>query len=99
MRLPRRTFLELGGAAVGAPALLKVANAQSYPSRSITMIVGLAPGGSTDVIGRMLAERTGRSLGQTIIIENVSGANGSIGTGRAARAKPDGYTISLGPSI
>jgi hypothetical protein len=97
MKLRRRKFLQLGGAAVGAPALLKIANAQTYPSRPITMIVAFAPGGSTDVIGRMLAERMGRSLGQTIIIENVSGANGSIGTGRAARARPDGYTISLGP--
>jgi tripartite-type tricarboxylate transporter receptor subunit TctC len=97
MKLRRRKFLQLGGAAVGAPALLKIANAQSYPSRPITMIVAFAPGGSTDVIGRMLAERMRRSLGQTIIIENVSGANGSIGTGRAARARPDGYTISLGP--
>jgi tripartite-type tricarboxylate transporter receptor subunit TctC len=60
------------------------------------MVVAFAAGGPTDVIGRMLAERMGRPLGQAIIIENVTGANGSIGTGRAARARPDGYTISLG---
>jgi tripartite-type tricarboxylate transporter receptor subunit TctC len=61
------------------------------------MIVPFAAGGSTDVVGRVLAQRMGRSLGQTVIIENVGGADGSIGTGRIARARPDGYTISLGP--
>jgi tripartite-type tricarboxylate transporter receptor subunit TctC len=60
------------------------------------MIVPAAPGGSTDVIGRVLAERMRGSLGQPIILENVSGADGSIGVGRAARARPDGYTIDLG---
>jgi len=60
------------------------------------MIVAFAAGGSTDVVGRVLAQRMGKSLGQNVIIENVSGADGSIGTGRAARAMPDGHTISLG---
>ncbi len=70
--------------------------AQTYPTRPITMIVPFAPGGPTDAIARVLAERMRGSLGQPIIIENVSGANGSIGTGRFARARPDGYTIDLG---
>ena len=61
------------------------------------MIVPFPAGGGTDAVGRVLAQRMGRSLGQTVIIENVGGADGSIGTGRAARARPDGYTISLGP--
>ena len=69
--------------------------AQAYPSRPITMIVPFAAGGSADTIGRVMAERMRGSLGQPIIIENVSGADGSIGAGRAARARPDGYTIEL----
>jgi len=60
------------------------------------MIVPLAAGSGLDTIGRLLAERIRRSLGQPFIIENVSGAEGGIGTGRAARARPDGYTIELG---
>src|SRR5262249_609272 len=73
-----------------------VATAQNYPSRPITMIVPSAAGASIDTIGRILAERMRKSLGQPIIIENVGGADGSIGAGRAARAKPDGYTLHLG---
>jgi tripartite-type tricarboxylate transporter receptor subunit TctC len=95
MKLPRRTFLQLGGAAVGAPALSKVANAQSFPSRPITMIVPIGAGSSLDVFGRVIAERMTKPLGQPIIIENVSGADGTIGINRAARARPDGHVISL----
>jgi tripartite-type tricarboxylate transporter receptor subunit TctC len=60
------------------------------------MIVPYAAGGVTDVVGRLLAERMRALLGQPVIIENVSGADGSVGTGRASRARPDGYTIDLG---
>ena len=94
---PRRKFLRLAAGAAALPAVSRAEIAQSYPSRPITMIVPFAAGGSTDVIGRVLAQRMGRSLGQTVIIENVGGADGSIGTGRTARARPDGYTIGLGP--
>jgi len=96
MMLARRQFLQFGGAAVAAPAFTSVAMAQAYPTRPITMIVPFFAGGPLDSVGRVLAERMGASLGQPIIIENVSGAEGSIGTGRAARARPDGYIISLG---
>jgi tripartite-type tricarboxylate transporter receptor subunit TctC len=96
MKLPRRKFLQLAGAAAVAPVLSRVATAQTYPSRPITMIVPFPAGGGTDVVARLLAERMKESLGQPIIVENVSGANGSIGVGRLARAKPDGYTIDLG---
>jgi tripartite-type tricarboxylate transporter receptor subunit TctC len=96
MKLARRTFLQCAGAAVAAPAFSRVATAQTYPTRPITMIVPLTAGGLTDVLGRLLAERMRQSLGQPIIIENISGADGSIGTARTARAKPDGYTIELG---
>jgi tripartite-type tricarboxylate transporter receptor subunit TctC len=96
MKLPRRKFLQLAGAAAVAPTFSRVATAQTYPSRPVTMIVPFPPGGSTDVIGRVLAERMRESLGQPIIVENVSGADGSIGMGRVARAWPDGYTIEIG---
>jgi tripartite-type tricarboxylate transporter receptor subunit TctC len=72
------------------------AAAQTYPSRPITMIVPLATGGSTDVIARIVAEGMRASLGQPVIVENVTGAGGTLGVGRVARAAPDGYTISLG---
>ena len=78
------------------PAIFGGATAQTYPTRSITMVVPFPAGGPTDTIGRIIAEGMGASLGQPIIIENVSGATGSIGVGRAARSAPDGYTLSLG---
>jgi tripartite-type tricarboxylate transporter receptor subunit TctC len=72
------------------------AHAQSYPSRPITLIVPFSAGGPTDTIGRIMAERLGAALGQTVIVENVTGAAGSLGVGRVARAAPDGYTLSIG---
>ncbi len=72
------------------------ATAQVYPSRPITMVVGFAAGGPTDTTARIVAEPMRASLGQNVIIENVTGANGTIGVGRVARAAPDGYTISMG---
>jgi tripartite-type tricarboxylate transporter receptor subunit TctC len=98
MKLPRRQFLHLAVSAAALPAVSRIARAQDfgYPSRPITMIVPFPPGGTMDAIARVLAERMRGPLGQPIIIENVSGAGGSVGTGRAARAKPDGYTIDLG---
>jgi tripartite-type tricarboxylate transporter receptor subunit TctC len=97
MKLVRRRLIQLAAGAAALPAASQIAFAQAYPSRPITMVVAFAAGGSTDVIGRILAARMGRSLGQTVMIENVSGANGTIGTARAARARADGYTIGLGP--
>ena len=94
--VPRRRFLHLAAGAAVFPTASRIARAQAYPTRPISMIVAFAAGGSTDVVGRVLAQRMGKSLGQNVIIENVSGADGSIGTGRAARAMPDGHTISLG---
>jgi tripartite-type tricarboxylate transporter receptor subunit TctC len=72
------------------------AQAQTYPSRQITLIVPFPPGGSTDTAARIMAERMRPILGQPIVIENVGGAGGSIGVGRVARAAPDGYTIDIG---
>jgi tripartite-type tricarboxylate transporter receptor subunit TctC len=70
--------------------------AQNWPSRPITMIVGVAAGGPTDTIARIMADVMRASLGQPLIIENVTGAGGSIAVGRVVRAAPDGYTISIG---
>ena len=69
---------------------------KAYPSRPITLVVPLAVGGSTDVIGRIIAEGMRAALGQPVIVENVTGAGGTIGVGRVARAAPDGYTIGIG---
>jgi tripartite-type tricarboxylate transporter receptor subunit TctC len=96
MNLPRRRFLHLALGAATSPAVSRIARAQTYPARPITMIVPFAPGGPTDVIGRVVAEGMRASLGQPVVIENVTGAAGSIGVGRVARAAPDGYTISIG---
>ena len=70
--------------------------AQTYPSRQLTIVAPFPPGGSTDVVGRIMAEKMRPLLGQPVIIENVGGAGGSIAVGRVARAAPDGYTIDIG---
>lgn len=83
---------------VGAATLISDGNAlaQDYPSRPITLIVPFPAGGPADTIGRIVAEGMRPPLGRPVIVENVGGASGSIGVGRAARAAPDGYTLSLG---
>ena len=87
--LPTFAFVAVFGLATTAAA-------QTYPSRPITMVVPLAPGGSTDVIARIMAEGMRTALGQTIVVENTTGAGGTIGIGRLARATPDGYTFGIG---
>ena len=96
MKIRRRKFLRLGAGTVALTAVSRFAWAQAYPTRPITMIVPIAAGSASDVVGRLVAERMGTALGQPIIIENVPGADGSIGVGRVARARPDGYTIICG---
>jgi tripartite-type tricarboxylate transporter receptor subunit TctC len=83
-------------AALVAATGLAGAAAQTYPTRQITMVVPFAAGGPTDTIARILAEGMRQALGQTVIIENTTGAAGSLGVGRVARAAPDGYTIGIG---
>jgi tripartite-type tricarboxylate transporter receptor subunit TctC len=78
---------------VGATA---TAAADDYPSRPITMIAPFAAGGPTDVVGRLLAQHMSEALGQNVVVEDVTGAAGSIGVGRVAHAAPDGHTLSLG---
>jgi tripartite-type tricarboxylate transporter receptor subunit TctC len=96
MKLARRQFLHLAAGAAALPAVSRIAWAQAYPTRQITMNVAFAAGGALDSTGRILAERMRVSLGQPVIIENVTGAAGSIGVGRVARAPADGYTLSIG---
>jgi tripartite-type tricarboxylate transporter receptor subunit TctC len=92
----RRRFLHLAAGAAALSAATRFARAQTYPSHPIMMIVPLAAGGPTDTIGRILAEGMRASLGQAVVVENVTGAEGTIGVGRAARSPPDGYTLSIG---
>jgi tripartite-type tricarboxylate transporter receptor subunit TctC len=96
MKLPRRQFLHLAASGVALPVVSRIARAQTYPSRPITMIVPYPAGGPTDTIARLLGERMRASLGQPVIIENVAGAGGNIGVGRVARAAGDGYTLGIG---
>jgi len=87
----------LSAAALAAAlSLASNAYADNYPSRPIVMVVPLSVGGSTDIIGRVMADAIGKQLGQTIVVENTSGAGGTIGEGRLARSAPDGYTIAIG---
>jgi tripartite-type tricarboxylate transporter receptor subunit TctC len=96
VKLPRRKFLHLAAAAAALPALPWIARAQAYPTKPITIIVPYPAGGPTDTISRLVSENMREILRQPIVVENVGGAGGSIGVGRAARAAPDGYTISAG---
>ena len=97
MKISRRKCLHLVvGAAAALPAISRMAQAQAYPTRPITMVVPYAAGGPTDAIARILVERMTASLGQPVVVENMGGANGSIAVGRVARAAPDGYTLCLG---
>src|SRR5262249_19288191 len=96
MNVARRQFLQLAAGATVLPLLPRAASAQTYPSRSITLVVPFPPGGSTDVVARIMAERMRPLLGQSLVMEKVGGAGGSIGVGRVARAAPDGYTIDIG---
>ena len=97
MSLPhRRQFLHLVAGAAALPAVSRIAAAQTFPTRPITMTVGFAAGGAGDTIARVVVQSMTRFLGQNFIIENVGGADGSVAAGRVARARPDGYTINLG---
>lgn len=96
MTWTRRRFLPFAGAAAMTGGWPCPSMAQAYPSRPITLIVPFPPGGATDVIARLLAERVGPLLGQPVVIENIGGAGGSIGVGRVARAAADGYVLCIG---
>ena len=99
MNLRRRQFLHLAAGAAALPVLPQVARAQAYPSRPITMVVPVPAGGALDTNARLVASGMAAALGQPVVIENVSGASGSIGTGRVARSAPDGYTLVYGANV
>jgi tripartite-type tricarboxylate transporter receptor subunit TctC len=99
MRLQRRRFLELAAASAALPVLPRFARAQAYPSRTITMVVPVPAGGALDTNARLVASGMSKALGQTVVVENVTGAAGSVGAGRVARATPDGYTILYGANV
>ena len=87
---------QIVAAIIAALAAVTSASAENYPSRAITFIVPFSAGGPTDALARILGERMRQSLGQPILVENVTGAGGTIGVGRAVHAAPDGYTLSIG---
>jgi tripartite-type tricarboxylate transporter receptor subunit TctC len=99
MHLERRQFLHLAAGALALPATAGAAAAQTYPSRTITMVVPVPAGGAMDTNARLVAEGMRVALGQTVVIENVTGASGSTGAGRIARATPDGYNILYGANV
>src|SRR5271169_6173682 len=96
MKLPRRQFLNLATGVAALPAVSRIARAQAYPARPITVVVPFAAGGPLDTVARIVSGPMREFLGQAIIIENITGAAGNIGTGRVARAASDGYTLVVG---
>src|SRR5260370_956059 len=92
--LPRRRLLRLAAGAAAAPALARTARAQAYPSRPITMVVPLPPGGAYDLLARLLAEPMRAFLGQPVLVENIPGADRGII--KVVRAAADGYTVGIG---
>src|ERR1700679_3872520 len=93
MKLPRRQFLQVVTGACALHVGSRIARADAYPSRSVRVIVPFAPGGQTDAVGRLLSQRLSAHFGKQYYVENMPGAGGNIGVGRAAQASPDGYTM------
>src|SRR5205823_806668 len=98
-QLPRRTFLRLSAAAAALRLTSSTAWAQAYPARPVRVLVPFAPGGQVDVIARLIAQRLSEQLGQQFYVENAPGGGGTIGTGRAVQAAPDGHTILIHDGI
>jgi len=96
MRLSRRRVLHLAAGAAALPAASRMAGAQAYPSRPITIVVPFGPGSATDTVARSIALPLGIALKQSIVVETKPGANGTIAANQVARAAPDGYTLILG---
>ena len=95
MKLPRRKFLHLAAGAVALPAVSRLARAQTYPSRPVTLIVFVPAGGAPDIMARMIGQSLSQRLGQAIVIDNRPGAGGNLALQAVARAPADGYTLLL----
>src|SRR5262249_21158044 len=93
MNRPRRRFLQLAGSACALPALGRVAYAQTYPSRSLLLLVGYAAGGVNDIVARLTGQIISERLGQPVTVENRAGAGSNLATEAVVRASPDGYTL------
>src|SRR5690242_147921 len=95
MKPPRRKFLRLAAGAVAFPSLPRFASAFDYPTRPVHLIAGFPPGGVVDLMARMIGQALSERLGQRFVVENRTGAGGSIAAEYVARANPDGYTLLL----
>ena len=97
MTFARRQFLQLAAGAVAIPASIPIVWAQAYPARPVRLIVPYAPGGPTDIMARLTAQKLSEHFGKPFYVENVGGAGGNIGMGRGAKSAPDGHTILIVP--
>jgi tripartite-type tricarboxylate transporter receptor subunit TctC len=95
MELPRRQFLHLAAGAAALPALPRIARAQSYPTRPVHIVTPYPPGAGPDVVARLIAQWLSDRLGQQVVVDNRPGAAGNIGTEKAAKSPPDGYTLLI----
>ena len=95
MKLPRRRFLHLAGGAVALPTMSRVAWAQTYPSRPVTLIVFVGPGGAPDIKARILAQALSQRIGQPVVVDNRPGVGGNLALQAVARAPADGHTLLL----
>jgi len=95
MNLQRRRFLQLAAAAAVLPAATAEADAQSYPDRPVRVVVPYAPGGPTDVVTRLIAQKLAERTGKQFYVENIGGGGGNIAMGRVAKMAPDGYTLLM----
>ena len=93
----RRQLLQLAVGATVLPSSSRFAWAQAYPARPVRIIVPFGPGGNADILGRIIAQKLSEQIGNQFYVENISGAGGNIGAGRAALAAPDGYTMLVTP--
>ena len=98
MKLPRRIFLRLAVSAGVTPILTRITHAQSYPTRTVRLVVGFFAGGLSDILARVLGQALSGRLGQQFIVENQAGAGTNLATERVVRASPDGYTLLMATS-